>query len=32
MKESRFAELDTKYFSPLCLALSIGMFAVAYTR
>jgi uncharacterized membrane protein YtjA (UPF0391 family) len=32
VKGSRFAELDTKYFSPLCLALSAGMLAVAYTH
>ena len=30
VKGSRFAELDTRYFSPLCLALAVGLFAVAH--
>ncbi len=29
VKGTRFARLDTRYFSPLCLALSAGCFAVA---
>jgi hypothetical protein len=30
VRDSRFARLDTRYYSPLCLGLAAGVFAVAY--
>jgi len=30
VRGSRFAELDSLFFSPLCLALSLGVFVVVY--
>ena len=32
VRDSRFADLDTWMYSPLCLALSAGVFIVTYTR